>query len=201
MPLEEEFWEWFLENEEMLLAVDNDSAYREEVFDALHSRLLQMDENLTFELGPREPKRELILSAGGISESFPAVLRLKKAAPVLDRWELILFRPRRWPSGIIELGPHRVDSNEIYFTLLTREREIGIQLFIPGYNDNQEFKQIAYLFLDEALGEFDVETKVRFLKFLPTDEPEEFARSPFRELPATFDHLYMELNGLSGKPS
>jgi hypothetical protein len=42
---------------------------------------------------------------------------------------------------------------------------VGILLFLPDYSSvDSRFGQIVYLFLDEALGEYDVEMKVGFIQ-------------------------------------
>jgi len=197
-----EFWHWFLENEQRLLHHDHTDENREEIFDDVLAALHKVDENLSFEFGPQSPTREFIVSAGGIKDSFPAVLRLQAAQPALERWEVTYFRPRRDPISTIEIDDITIKSREMEFSLLSRDKEIGLEVFISGYDDEDgRYKQIGYLFLDEALGEFDVETKVFYLRFFATSEPLKYERMPFQELPERFDELYDRLNGLSSKPS
>jgi len=83
---------------------------------------------------------------------------------------------------------HRPDDVE--FSLLTNGSEIGIQLFIPGFREeDMTFKQIAYLMLDDALGECDVETKVGLIKMLPPEAPRTARRHPLSELASLSDRL------------
>lgn len=200
---EEHFWQWFLDNEEELFQHGHeDIAAREILFDRLHNELHKVDENLAFEFSGPQPIREFVITAEGARESFPHVLRLQRSAPALPRWELIAFRPRRDPLTTITIGDLEIRSHDCWFTLLAREKHIGLRLYMPGYTDkDSRYKTIGYLFLDEALGEFDVETKITLLKFHPSDTPADQARYPFEELPARFDKLYDRLNILSGRPS
>ena len=62
-----------------------------------------------------------------------------------------------------------VRSEDMSFTLLNKEQTLGLRVFMPGYTEEGPMRGIAYLFLDEALGEFDVETKLALIKLLPTD--------------------------------
>jgi hypothetical protein len=62
-------------------------------------------------------------------------------------------------------------------------------------------KKSATCFLDQALGEFDVESKISYLRFFSKDDPLKLNREHFSELPEHFDELYTRLSGLSGKPS
>jgi len=88
----------------------------------------------------------------------------------------------------------RIDADEVQFSLLQNEEKIGIYLYIPGYDDTQiVFRQIGYLFLDDALGEFDVEMKVGLIKMFPPEKETEFDRYPLVKLPEIFDRLTAEI--------
>ena len=69
--------------------------------------------------------------------------------------------------------------------------------------DDARYKQIGYLLLDEALGEFDVETRLGLIKMLAPGDPVaiEAERYPLSKLPSDFDGLVARLEGRSGKPS
>jgi hypothetical protein len=199
MTLQQKFWKWFLRHESELLEFESD---RETVFDRLSKELGKLDPHLTFEFGPKEPKREFVVTAGGIKSAFPAVVALADAAPALDRWRVTAFRPRRNPCGIIELGGKRVDLADVQFSLLDNGKIAGIHLFIPGFLESDvDFKQIGYLLLDEALGEFDVETRLGLIQMLSPDSATEHERYPLVQLPALFDGLISRLEGRSGGPS
>lgn len=115
---------------------------------------------------------------------------LVAAAPKLDRWHITAFRPRRTPLNSIQIGEICIGPGDVEFSLLTKGSTIGIQLFILGFQENDvTFKQIAYLMLDDALGEYDVETKVALIKMLPPEAPRTPRRYPFSELPSLFDQL------------
>jgi len=74
--------------------------------------------------------------------------------------------------------------------LLARDGDkVGIVMFFDGYDEAQKetYGQIGFLFLDEALGEYAVETQVGFVEFR-SRESKYFGRShPLRELPGDFD--------------
>ena len=50
-------------------------------------------------------------------------------------------------------------------------------------------KQIGYLLLDEALGEYDVESRLGLIKMLSPEARTEETRYPLFDLPARFDRL------------
>ena len=165
MTPQDKFWNWFLQHESELFDFDpRQEAERERLFDELASELAEVDPDLAFEFGPNKLRREFVISAAGIKRAFPAVVALMAAAPTLDRWELIAFRPRR-PPNIVEFRGKRVDPQDVQFTLLDNGKMTGINLFIPGFReDDVDLKQIGYLLLDEALGEYDVESRLGLIK-------------------------------------
>jgi hypothetical protein len=75
----------------------------------------------------------------------------------------------------------------------------GLYMFIPGFREHDmDLKQIGYLLLDEALGEYDVESRLGLIKMLSPQTPTEGERHPFADLPALFDRLVSRIEGCSG---
>jgi hypothetical protein len=54
---------------------------RERVFDQIAAELAKVDPDLTFEIRPKEPARDFVISAAGMKRAFPAVVGLSTAAP------------------------------------------------------------------------------------------------------------------------
>ena len=191
MTSQQAFWKWFLAHEDELLDLEAD---RERVFDSLHQQLNQVHPDLVFEFGPKADRREFVISAGGLRGAFPAVSSLVAAAPKLDRWSITGFRPRRTPINEVKIGKECIDPVDVEFSLLTKDSTIGLRLFIPGFSEeNVAMKHIAYLMLDEALGEYDVETKIGLIQMLPRESPASTKRYPLSELPELFDELRSQL--------
>jgi hypothetical protein len=191
MTPQQEFWKWFSEHESELLDFEID---QEAIFDQLSNQLKRLDPDLTFEFGPKLEPREFVVSAGGIKRAFPSVSALLAAAPKLERWRFTAFRPRRIPLNIVEFRGKRIDPKDVQFSLLDDGTTAGIYLFIPGYRDGDaDFKQIGYLMLDEALGEYDVESKVGLIKMLSPESPTDGDRHLLSELPMRLDELAMQL--------
>jgi hypothetical protein len=183
------FWAWFRANEYVMFELSDANDQR---FDELAERLKIVDRDMTFEIGPkRGDKRELVISAGGIKRAFQAVLDLVAAAPGFDRWSVIALRPRRVPMKVVELGGKRADPKGVQFSLVHDGLVPGIYLFIPNYIESDtEWKQIGYLLLDEALGEYDVESKLGLIRVLPpSDQSDEGARYLLSDLPRQLDEL------------
>jgi hypothetical protein len=156
----------------------------------------ELDPDLVFEFGPTEPKREFVISAGGIKRAFPAVVSLVASAPTVDRWRITGFRPRRTPVSTVEFHRKRVDPKDVQFTLISNGEVVGIRLFIPGHPEtDSDLRQIGYLLLDEALGEYDVESHLGPIEMLPTVSHTDEQRYSFAELPHKFDELIESLQG------
>jgi hypothetical protein len=201
MTARAQFWKWFIDHEPELFSFDPEQvAKRERIFDEIASELQKIDPDLCFEFGPNgTPRREFVISASGIHRAFPAVVSLAEAAPALERWQVIAFRPRRTPINAVEIRGKRVDPRDVQFSLRDNGKRAGVYLFIPGFReDDLDFKQIGYLLLDEALGEYDVESRLGLIKIFSPQTPTDGDRYPLADLPTLFDQLVSRLEGLSG---
>ena len=69
-----------IENENKFYNYDNSN---KEIFNELHQKLIGIDSNLVYEFSPpkNDSPREFTISADGITESFPAVIKLVNKAP------------------------------------------------------------------------------------------------------------------------
>jgi hypothetical protein len=190
---EQTFWAWFQNNEQSLFDFER---HRDRIFAALTAALAAVAADLTFEIGPRiDGRRDFVISAGGIRSAFAAVKALAAAAPILPHWNVIAFRPRRTSMMAISFGGLTVRPKDVEFCLLSNGRELAIYLFFDGYREGERaiWGQIGYLLLDQALGEYDVETRGGPIQFFPLSASPEAARYPLPELPVMFDAHFAEL--------
>lgn len=189
---ESDFWKWFADNEAQLFSWES---AREATFDKVTAAMRKVHPDLAFEFGPlTDGKREFVISACGIKAAFPAVEALYKSAPLLKRWKWVKFRPRRSPLNDIEIGGKSVRAKDVHYLLARDEPKVGIVLFFDGYNEKEkkDFRQIGYLMLDEALGEYAVEMQVGFIEFESRDSKYFPQASPLIELSAHFDKFWAE---------
>jgi len=188
----ERFWRWFLDNEDRLFIYE---VNQDALFDELAAQLREVDEDLTFEFGPVvDGRREFVVSAGGHKASFPAVERLCAAAPALPKWKIIPFRPRRSSISQVELRGQTLNPRDVDVVLLHNRKDVGLHIFVPGYEEgDSNLGQMVYLMLDEALGEYVVETQVTLIKLFPYETPSEGERIPMPEMPPYFDDLVRRL--------
>jgi hypothetical protein len=192
MTPQQQFWNWFTENESELFDFEID---QERVFDRLAEQLHKIDPDLTFEFGPKDAgEREFVISAGGIKRAFPSVSALATAAPRFARWQITAFRPRSATLSIVDFQGTRIHPDDVQFSLLHDGTNVGIHLFIPGYVEGDpDLNQIGYLLLDEALGEYDVESKVGPIEIFSPEANTDGKRYSLSELPFLFDELVDQL--------
>jgi hypothetical protein len=90
----------------------------------------------------------------------------------------------------IALGDLRVDCHAVVVALQPHSDKVDLTLYLPGYSEHTQdkYKGIAFLFLDQALGEYDVETRVGYIDLKARDEAPPRALS-LAQLPAAFDSL------------
>lgn len=187
-PPEERFWLWFQEHSDELFNVESDQA---RLFKALSAELDRVESGLTFEFGPKVGgRREFIISADGIRERFPAVRQLAAAAPPMPMWVVIPFRPPKDIGMTIEFAGNRLGPDDIWFAAEPDNQRIGLTLYIKGLTDanSRVLGGAGLLLLDNALGEFVVETQVGFIDWRPLPAyPSAEGLTPFRRIREVFD--------------
>ena len=187
------FWAWFSKNEAALYAMQPENVKaREELFDRLSKQLELVNDDLTFEFGPPENGvRDFVISAGGIKSAFPAVQQLVRQAPILPRWRIIAFRPRRSPVNTLTYAEISFVPKDVLVALSQDDDRIGLVLYFKNYSEAQKgiFGQAGFLLLDEALGEYDVETKVGSIEFKKLDANTPQEGVPMSDLANAFDHF------------
>ena len=197
---EREFWEWFAANEARYRVFVPGGPERDALFAELTRRLGRVRRGVRFafdapdEANPDEP-RELVLSADGNRDLFPAVRRLADAAPppdALPGWKVVAFRPRvRDLAGVaLLLGETVIGADDLWLALKPRGDRIDLDLYLRGLLEasEREIQKACLLLLDYALGEYDVGTKVGALDIhaLPED-PAGSGLIPYPRLPEEFD--------------
>jgi len=191
-----DFWRWYEANEDELFHLDQNS---NELFDRLTEAMHRVDQNLTFEFSPvlKNGSREFIISAAGNKSSFPTVEALYATAPppLFARWSVIRFRQRRDLNNDLKFqyASHLIKVSEVHYALFKDRKpgKVGLMLFLDGYSvmDRDTWDQIAYLLIDAALGEFDVETHVGKILFFSRDSEYFKKARTLAELPSHFDKL------------
>jgi hypothetical protein len=191
-----DFWVWFQANEDRLFSFERE---QDAVFDQLATALAQVSPDLTFEFGPDEDgKREFVISAGGVRNAFPEVEALAGAAPSLPRWTILKYRQRRSPIMDMTINGTTVKPEDVEVALMSNGRELGVRMFFDGYTQDthQLWGMFCYLFLDQALGEYDVETKLNMIDFTAMSAKGNAVTYPLPSLPQLFDMHAAKLSQL-----
>lgn len=192
----DQFWRWFSDNENTLNGFEDDV---ESVFDAITQELVKVDENVTFEISTPDAsgKRQFVLTAGGLSSSFPAVEQLVDSAPQLERWTFIKYRQRADKLLNIEFGSLQINPDNVHYVVVKDQNpaKAGILLFFADYVEKQhdEFANVGYLILDQALGEYTVETRVGIIEMFDRSSKYFLSAKPVKELGVHFDAVVENL--------
>ncbi|MFL6657591.1 MAG: hypothetical protein ACJ8GW_05935 [Massilia sp.] len=187
---EADFWRWFQAHDKMLFDFESN---QEAVFDQLGARMHAVNASLTFEFGPKQNgQREFVISANGNRAAFPNVEKLFAAAPPLERWKIIKFRPRREALDISYAGL-TVKADSVTVVIERDGPKAALIVLLPGYSqaEHDAYGGIAFLLLDQALGEFDVETRVGGVDFAAPSA--RYSKAiPLKDLPRAFDAFFSQ---------
>ena len=190
---EETFWSWFAANEPRLFKFESN---QEVIFRELDRELKRVNPDLTFEFGPvKNGARDFVISAGGIKSEFAAVEALAAAAPALPQWKVVKLRQRQMPILEMTFAGKTVKPGDVEFCLVSNGRELGVFLFFDAYSEKEadKWRHIGFLLLDQALGEYDVATKVGPIKVLHSSAHPDAVRYALPELPERFDTRFSAL--------
>ena len=173
-----EFWRAFQRTEEAMFGGNGGASELRDLIARVHP-------DLEFDIGPPEAgKREIVISAGGIREAFPAVEALARGAPPLPRWNVVTYRKRRAVTGSVTFQGLALAPENVRFEFPAGGPGAGIVLFMPGYTreEHSRYLALALLMLDSLLGEYDVEMKLGSI-LIENLGPDRGARA------MTLDHL------------
>lgn len=185
---ESQFWKWFEKNQDMVFNFEND---QDRIFHKLKTALSKVHPDLTFEFGPNANGiRDFVISGGGLRNVIPVVKSLYDSAPSLPRWNIIKFRPRRAPMPLTMNGV-TIEPSDIEIALEPDGIKPGFNVFVKGYEESKRdlYLHLVFLMLDQAIGEYDMTTKVGFIELYSIEQHTEYKRCRFDELPRIFDEF------------
>ncbi len=166
---QQEFWRWLVKHRRQILEDTQSSRPLDErrwsIFE-LGRRLEAVDAGLVHEIGMSDPSTiELIVSADGMKETFPAVIALVRSAPSMVGFKITAFRPR-CPDGVsLEVDGITVTDDLLTYRLVPEGDTLGLELFIDGELDQKARTLVGFLSLDRLLGEYDVATGLTWIDF------------------------------------
>ncbi|QUM76943.1 hypothetical protein HWV00_12220 [Moritella sp. 24] len=191
---EQKFWKWFAKNETTIFEFDKDG-YK--VLGLISSKLTSYKDGVTYEISHvKDGKREFIISADGISDTFPQIESLVESAPELELFTIIAFRPRidGYEGFKLEYAGREFDVSKVWVYFRVEDGFFDLIVYHPDFNEQESNVFIAgsYILLDMALGEYDVVKNIRYIDHqkLP-DNPVELELIPFADLRKVFDEYKM----------
>jgi hypothetical protein len=179
------FWIWFAAHKDEVATIQ---ATRTPIVDSLVAELHKVDPRLTYEVGNNMQPREIIITADGNKDGFPAVITLAAAAPVIPGWKVIPFRqPQAHDS--VEVGGVLLKTEDIYFHATpVEDHRLALMLWVkPTRELTPRILQLAGLLVDSAVGEYDLATRLAGMEMQKGEPPPE--AQPLRELAKRVDAL------------
>lgn len=130
------FWDWFKTQAPRIAAAGLPTP--DDILDDVLEHLHAYCSGLYFEMGgpPDQAAMELVITAEGNVEHFSAVRALVAAAPVIDGWTVVAFKPPMGFEFSIETRDVTVDPAECWVLPFVSDgdpREFGLRIALPGY--------------------------------------------------------------------
>jgi hypothetical protein len=138
----------------------------------LHNQLKRIHPGLVFEFEVQCAPRSFVVSADGDSSLFPTVLDVVERAPPLPGWKVLAFRQPGRADVSIEMRGVRLGPDDISAAVRPHAGLADITLFVRDYSaeNGEALGHAAFILLDNALGEFLVETAIGGLELRPLAE-------------------------------
>lgn len=147
------FWDWFSENEAALRGLSG-----AQVAEAIYAELTEVDQRLGVEVqGAKAPRREVIFTAYGDAEAFPAVESLVEAAPAIAGWSFVALKPARGFDFSVDAGEIVIDAAKLIFDPLRSPQApnaLAIRFFVASeLAESGGIEEVLWLILETGLGE------------------------------------------------
>jgi hypothetical protein len=194
------FWDWFVANKDRYRNLDLPEPEYDEVLLTLSNKLHEYHPELQYDIGlPDEDYEdaELVITADGVVEHFPAVATLVDAAPDIEGWEILAFIPPAGFAVAVQYEGIELDPEECLFVGKSTEDEhqlLDLHVVCPNYDESQAelFQQAVHFLLQTCLGEELAATELGELKVgpVPTDPDELKEFVPLSVMDDFLNNLY-----------
>jgi hypothetical protein len=167
----EDFWNWFLENEQLFFkAVETGNNIQADFFDELSPHLDKIKETIYYVAGMHDPNTaELAFAADGEIENIVFIEELVAAAPLLPNWRFLALKPAVDIDDInLEMNGYKFTKGNLHFFPNNDANfpdEIDITIVFDDFNeeDKTTITSGVYIFMDNFLGELNATTTIDFL--------------------------------------
>lgn len=183
------FWAWFLAEERRFR--DIETPEKELLLTELQDQLQRFNSGLWFEIGghPKGPC-ELVITAEGDLSLFPEVRRLISAAPKIEGWELVAFKPAQGFEFNLKYDELALSPEATWFLPLESSSDpdaLGLRVAYAHFTAAQKetFLLATYILLEAGLGELSVSEDIQHVEVcLAPSVPSAEGFVPLLELPA-----------------
>ena len=185
---EARFWQWFQKHQDEIYSIQGPE---DDAFNKLAHEIQTVYPDLAFQLGAVENgQREFILSADGLKRAFPAVESLAKAAPPMPRWKVTTFRPRQPELTGLKINGVTIAPDDVAVSCQSSLGSMNVTLFLGDPQLDEEIRgNMGFLFLDQTLGEYDVETYLGTIEFKPANAPSSLPKVSLVAFQKQFDEF------------
>lgn len=176
----EEFWNWFIINEQAFYkTVKSGNNIEKNFFDKLSPKLGELKDGFFFLTGMYDDNvAELVLTPDGIIKNIVFVEELVNAAPTISNWKFTALKPALDIENVrIAMAEYNFDSENLSFYSIEHENYPDEVDIVVAYKEfKEEDKSIIingiYIFLDNFLGELNAITTIDNLSVISKDEAE-----------------------------
>jgi hypothetical protein len=170
---EQQFWDWFIANKKKIENFIDSEHNDYSMYNLLTKKMRAYHDEIVPELTKtKDDKYVLIITPDGIKAGIEPTKALAAAKPHIDNWIVEKFRQ---PCDEITLefkGVTYPSSDiEVVAEFDSKKEVANIEMFIRNMNkDPINYKNLAFLYLDHILGEFNVLTKIGYIEFHNLDQ-------------------------------
>jgi hypothetical protein len=170
---EERFWEYFQRNKKSFEEFINSDLSNHTAYNKLTDEIHKYSDLIFPEITQnKDGKFVLIITPDGKPSGIPDTEKLYNSKPVIENWIVVKFRQPKnelkvkydgleYPSSDIEIIPEFV----------VEEEKIDIRVYIKNMNlDKEKYQTMAWLYLDNILGEYNSISKIRYADFFHLDQ-------------------------------
>lgn len=178
----EEFWNWFQENSEKYMALNNlPSEEAVALVKEINERIKVCSSGLFVELSTSKTPAELIVTPQGIKQYFSQAYEVVGQAPSIEGWTVFAGKQALGKGYNFQLGEFTVKPDEVTFMPLGSDEhpdDIAIRLYHKAYVPEEGEQKNAlitglYSILDTMLGEESSTFDFQYIDFDDMPHPKE----------------------------
>ncbi len=168
------FWDWFYANRfKYLFLNDENMTEKDAALDELQQQLDAYHKGVYFLIGGnKDNDQEIVFTADGDVDHFAAIEALVAEAPSMENWRAIAFKQPLNYDFEVEMHGIRMSPSRLCFMPLAHADDptnLGLRIGIPEYEASRDkaFFAIAFLIIDNLLGERAAAKNIRYMECVP----------------------------------